>query len=114
MPTLPDCDLHSVKPTRISSNRGLRSYGGHFRDSTGTLAAMTVMWPRPCQSGLADPAEEQRTQNTGSLAGSGRVAGKPLLSQKGERSLPHSMGSVLGAHILLSSRNMSSKGGENL
>ena len=114
MPTLPDCDLHSVKPTRISSNRGLRSYGGHFRDSTGTLAAMTVMWPRPCQSGLANPAEEQRTQNTGSLAGSGRVAGKPLLSQKGERSLPHSMGSVLGAHILLSSRNMSSKDGENL
>jgi len=85
MPTLPDCDLHSVKPTRISSNRGFRSYGGHFRDSTGTLAAMTVMWPRPCQSGLANPAEEQRTQKTGSLAGSGRVACKPLLSQSSQR-----------------------------
>ena len=85
-PTPPDCDLHSPKPTSISFNRGLQSHGGHFRDCTGTLAATAVMWPRPCQSGLANPAEEQRTQNTGSLAGSGRVACKPLLSQSNQRS----------------------------
>ena len=110
-PTLLGCYLHSEEPTRISSNGGLQSRGGHFRDSIGTLAGRAVMWPRPCLSGLADPAEWQRTQKTGSLAGSGRVACKPLLSQKGERSLPHSMGSVLGARILLCSRNMSSRGG---
>lgn len=119
-PTLLGCHLHSEEPTRISSNGGLQSRGGHFRDSTGTLAGRAVMWPRPCLSGLADPAEWQRTQKTGSLAGSGRVACKPFLSQSSERSqaLPaplHPYSStecVLKAHILLSSRNMSSMGGK--
>ena len=65
---------------------------------TGTLRGMQRphwltggqgrLWPRPCLSGLADPAEEQRTQKTGSPAGRARVACKPLLSQKGERTLP--------------------------
>ena len=45
------------------------------------------LWPRPCLSGLADPAEDQRTQKTGAPAGRVRVACKPLLSQKGERTL---------------------------
>lgn len=110
VPTPLGCHLPSEEPTRISSNGGLQSHGGHFRDSTDTLAARAVMWPRPCLSGLADPAEEQRTQKTGSLAGSGRVACKPLLSQKSERSQaqpPPLMECVLKAHILLSSRNMS-------
>ena len=46
------------------------------------------LWPRPRVSGLAGPAEEQRTQKTGSPAGRARLARKPLLSQKGERTLP--------------------------
>ena len=82
-----------LRATRISSIGGLQSHRGHFRDSTDTLAASAVPWPGPCPSGLADPAEEQRTQKTGSLAGSARVACKPLLSQKSERSQaqpPHS------------------------
>ena len=105
-----------LRATRISSIGGLQSHGGHFRDSTDTLAASAVPWPGLCPSGLADPAEEQRTQKTGSLAGSARVACKPLLSQKSERSQaqpPPPMECVLKAHILLSSKNMSPRVGKS-
>lgn len=70
------------------------------------------LWPRPCLSGQAAPAEEQRTQETGSPAGRAKVACKPLLSQKVRGPCPH--GACAQGPILLSSWNMSCPRGETV
>ena len=122
------CALGTTAPTPLGchlpseGNKDLFHWGlavprGALQPSTDTLAASAVSWLGPCLSGLADPAEEQRTQKTGSLAESARVACKPLLSQKSERSQaqpPPPMECVLKAHILLSSRNMSLRVGKSM
>lgn len=79
------------EPARVPPNGGLQSHGGALRGMQRPhwlTGGQSSLWPRPCLSGQADPAEEQRTQKTGSPAGRARVACKPLLSQKGERTLP--------------------------
>ena len=70
--------MGACSPT--AGNQGMQRPHWH----TGVQGSL---WPRPCLSGLAGPAEEQRTQKTGSQAEKARLACKPLLSQKGERTL---------------------------